>query len=39
MNFCFGGSLKTYTKIVGLESVCVGQIDTQDKHEPVGAAH
>ncbi len=27
MIFCFGGSLKTYTKCVCLEGVCVGQID------------
>ena len=38
MIFCFGGSLKTYTKCVRLESVCVGQIDTLDTHDPVGAA-
>ncbi len=38
MIFCFGGSLKTYTKVVCLESVCVGQIDTLDTHNPVGAA-
>ncbi len=28
MIFCFGGSLKTYTKFVCLESVRVGHIDT-----------
>ncbi len=28
MIFCFGGSLKTHTKFVCLESVRVGQIDT-----------
>ena len=33
MIFCFGGSLKTYTKFVCLESVCVGQIDTLDTHK------
>ncbi len=34
----FGGSLKTHTKFVRLESVRVGHIDTLDTHSPVGAA-
>ncbi len=38
MIFCFGGSLKTHTKFVCLESVRVGHIDTLDTHDPVGAA-
>ncbi len=38
MIFCFGGSLKTHTKCVCLESVRVGHIDTLDTHDPVGAA-
>ncbi len=37
MIFCFGGSLKTHTKFVCLESVSVGHIDTLDTHHPVGA--
>ncbi len=38
MIFCFGGSLKTHTKFVRLESVRVDHIDTLDTHDPVGAA-
>ncbi len=38
MIFCFGGSLKTHTKCVCLESVRAGHIDTLDTHDPVGAA-
>ncbi len=38
MIFCFGGSLKTHTKFVCLESVRVGHIDKLDTHDPVGAA-
>ncbi len=36
MIYCFGGSLKTHTKCVCLESVRVGHIDTLDTHDRVG---
>ncbi len=39
MIFCFGGSLKTHTKThTHTKSVRLGQIDTLDTHDPVGAA-